>query len=91
MTHKHTAVGTALALIAISLPLAFDLSQAPIQTWDEARQAVNAFEMLRSGGHWLVTTYNHQPAARSLHRIRGAGTCPSCDQLTFTPEIHDCF
>jgi hypothetical protein len=34
MTHKHTAVGTALALIAISIPLAFDLSQAPIQTWD---------------------------------------------------------
>jgi 4-amino-4-deoxy-L-arabinose transferase-like glycosyltransferase len=61
MTHKYTAVGTALALVAISLPLAFDLSQAPIQTWDEARQAVNAFEMLRSGGHWLVTTYNHQP------------------------------
>jgi hypothetical protein len=29
MTHKYTAVGTALALVAISLPLAFDLSQAP--------------------------------------------------------------
>jgi hypothetical protein len=29
MTHKYTAVGTALALVAISLPLAFELSQAP--------------------------------------------------------------
>jgi hypothetical protein len=30
MTYKHTAVGTALALFAISLPLTFDLSQPPI-------------------------------------------------------------
>jgi 4-amino-4-deoxy-L-arabinose transferase-like glycosyltransferase len=61
MTKKKQVVWTVLALLAISFPLAFDLTQAPIQTWDEARQAVNAFEMLRSGGHWLVTTFGHQP------------------------------
>ena len=61
MAKKKQVFLSVLALLASSLPLAFDLSQAPIQTWDEARQAVNAFEMLRSGGHWLVTTFAHQP------------------------------
>lgn len=61
MTRNKQVALTALALLASCLPLAFDLSQAPIQTWDEARQAINAFEMLRSGGHWLVTTFGHQP------------------------------
>jgi len=61
MIRKRQVFLTGLALLAISFPLAFDLSQAPIQTWDEARQAVNALEMLRSGGHWLVTTFGHQP------------------------------
>jgi 4-amino-4-deoxy-L-arabinose transferase-like glycosyltransferase len=61
MTKNKQVALTVLALLASSLPLAFDLSQAPIQTWDEARQAVNAFEMLRAGGHWLVTTFGHQP------------------------------
>jgi len=61
MTKKKQAALTVLALLAISFPLAFDLAQAPIQTWDEARQAVNAFEMLRSGGRWLVTTFAQQP------------------------------
>lgn len=61
MTKKKQGALTGLALLAISLPLVFGLTQAPIQTWDEARQAVNAFEMLRSGGHWLVTTFGHQP------------------------------
>ncbi|MBJ6144640.1 glycosyltransferase family 39 protein [Hymenobacter sp. BT559] len=45
----------------LTLPLAFDLGQVPLQTDDEARQAVNALEMLRSNGQWLVTTFNHQP------------------------------
>ncbi|MGI4866187.1 MAG: ArnT family glycosyltransferase [Janthinobacterium lividum] len=61
MTEKKQIVFTILALLVIGFPLAFDLGQAPIQTWDEARQAVNALEMLRSGGQWLVTTFNHHP------------------------------
>lgn len=61
MTKKSEAFLTGLALLAIAGPLAFDLGRAPVQTWDEARQAVNALEMLRSGGQWLVTTFQHQP------------------------------
>jgi 4-amino-4-deoxy-L-arabinose transferase-like glycosyltransferase len=61
MTKKKQVVLTVLALLATCFPLAFDLGRAPLQTWDEARQAVNAFEMLHSGGHWLVTTFAHQP------------------------------
>jgi 4-amino-4-deoxy-L-arabinose transferase-like glycosyltransferase len=61
MTKKSEAFLTVLALLALAWPLAFDLGRAPIQSWDEARQAVNAFEMLSSGGQWLVTTFEHQP------------------------------
>jgi 4-amino-4-deoxy-L-arabinose transferase-like glycosyltransferase len=61
MTKKSEAFLTVLALLAIAWLLAFDLGRAPIQSWDEARQAVNALEMLRSGGQWLVTTFEHQP------------------------------
>jgi 4-amino-4-deoxy-L-arabinose transferase-like glycosyltransferase len=61
MTKKSEVLLTALALALLSLPLAFDLGQVPIQICDEARQAVNALEMLRSDGQWLITTFNHQP------------------------------
>ncbi|RZK46775.1 MAG: hypothetical protein EOO59_18770, partial [Hymenobacter sp.] len=61
MTKKKRAVLTSLALLASCFPLAFNLGQAPIQTWDEARQAVNAYELLHAGGQWLVTTFDHQP------------------------------
>jgi 4-amino-4-deoxy-L-arabinose transferase-like glycosyltransferase len=61
MLKKYEVVLTLAALVLISLPLAFDLGALPIQNWDEARQAVNAFEMLHSGGQWLITTFDHQP------------------------------
>ena len=61
MSKKKQAALTVLALLAIGFPLVFDLGRAPLQTWDEARQAVNAFEMLHSGGQWLVTTFAHRP------------------------------
>jgi len=61
MLNKKEVVLTALALLLIGSPLAFDLGALPIQSWDEARQAVNALEMLRSGGQWLITTFDHHP------------------------------
>ena len=61
MSKKKQVALTILALLAIGFPLVFDLGRAPLQTWDEARQAVNAFEMLHSGGQWLVTTFAHHP------------------------------
>jgi 4-amino-4-deoxy-L-arabinose transferase-like glycosyltransferase len=61
MTKKSEVLLTVLALALISFPLAFDLGQVPIQICDEARQAVNALEMSRSDGQWLITTFNHQP------------------------------
>lgn len=61
MAKKKQVALTMLALLATCFPLAFDLGRAPLQTWDEARQAVNAFEMLHAGGQWLVTTFAHHP------------------------------
>jgi len=61
MLKKYEGVLTALALLLIGAPLAFDLGALPIQNWDEARQAVNSLEMLRSGGQWLITTFDHHP------------------------------
>jgi 4-amino-4-deoxy-L-arabinose transferase-like glycosyltransferase len=61
MLKKYEAVLTILALLCIGSPLAFDLGALPIQNWDEARQAVNSLEMLRSGGQWLITTFDHRP------------------------------
>jgi len=61
MLKKYEIVLTILALLLIGSPLAFDLGALPIQSWDEARQAVNSLEMLRSGGQWLITTFDHQP------------------------------
>jgi 4-amino-4-deoxy-L-arabinose transferase-like glycosyltransferase len=61
MAKKKQVFLTGLALLASCFPLAFDLGHAPLQTWDEARQAVNAFEMRHAGGQWLVTTFAHRP------------------------------
>ena len=61
MLKKYETILTVLALLLIGSPLAFELGALPIQSWDEARQAVNSLEMLRSGGQWLITTFDHQP------------------------------
>jgi 4-amino-4-deoxy-L-arabinose transferase-like glycosyltransferase len=61
MAKKKQVFLTGLALLVIGFPLTFHLGRAPLQTWDEARQAVNAFEMLHSGGQWLVTTFAYRP------------------------------
>lgn len=61
MLKKYEVILTVLALLLIGSPLAYDLGALPIQSWDEARQAVNSLEMLRSGGQWLITTFDHHP------------------------------
>ncbi|SHJ35436.1 4-amino-4-deoxy-L-arabinose transferase [Hymenobacter daecheongensis DSM 21074] len=47
-------------LPAAGAGLLWRLGAAPLQVWDEARLAVNAAEMLRSG-NWLVAHYAGQP------------------------------
>lgn len=61
MAKKKRVLLTGLALLALCFPLAFDLGRAPVQVWDEARQAANAFELRHAGGQWLVTTFAHRP------------------------------
>jgi 4-amino-4-deoxy-L-arabinose transferase-like glycosyltransferase len=36
------------------------IEKLPLRQYDEARQAINAMEMLHSG-NWLVTSYDHEP------------------------------
>lgn len=49
------------AILAVAaIVILFRLSVAPVYWWDEARVAINAFEMMH-GGNPLVVTYNGQP------------------------------
>lgn len=50
----------AIALLIVAYGLALALSKYPLELWDEARQAVNAAEMNRSGLS-LVTTFGFRP------------------------------
>lgn len=52
-------IGLGLFLVLLIL-LAWGVGTPVLQHWDEARLAVNAAEMLRSG-NWLVTQYGGQP------------------------------
>lgn len=44
----------------IYMPLFGHLNTLPIRTWDEARVAVNAYEMFKSG-NYLIPTYQNEP------------------------------
>jgi 4-amino-4-deoxy-L-arabinose transferase-like glycosyltransferase len=44
----------------IYMPIFGNLNVLPIREWDEGRNAVNAFEMYKSG-NYLVTTFNYEP------------------------------
>lgn len=63
--HNPTSRGTwwlaVVALIAVSyFPLFMHLDVLPLRMWDEARQAVGAYEMLENG-KWLVNHYQGEP------------------------------
>ncbi|QYE34624.1 glycosyltransferase family 39 protein [Polymorphobacter sp. PAMC 29334] len=57
-------VATVVVLVAFAVAVAIfqllDLGWAPLQAWDESRLAVNAYEMMHSGRHF-VTTYGYRP------------------------------
>lgn len=50
-----------LLMVLVAFPLLFELGRTPVQLWDEARLAVSAVEMARSGSNWLITTFQGQP------------------------------
>ena len=43
----------------------------PVNSWDEARHAVNALEMVQSG-NWITVTYNHEPDFANIKFPLGA-------------------
>ncbi|HKP32259.1 MAG TPA: glycosyltransferase family 39 protein, partial [Chitinophagaceae bacterium] len=47
-------------LLVIALPLFINLGKLPIRIWDEARLAINAYEMKKSG-NLLVTSFEGSP------------------------------
>jgi 4-amino-4-deoxy-L-arabinose transferase-like glycosyltransferase len=49
-----------LLLPFLCIPIFGHLGEAPLDSWDEARLAVNAHDMLRTG-NWLVTTFEYSP------------------------------
>ncbi|MBN2174261.1 MAG: glycosyltransferase family 39 protein [Bacteroidales bacterium] len=53
-------VGYILLAGLIYLPIFGHLENLPIRIWDEARLAVNAYEMYKNG-NWVVTYFNGQP------------------------------
>jgi 4-amino-4-deoxy-L-arabinose transferase-like glycosyltransferase len=50
----------ALFVLTAIWPLFMHLDTMPLRMWDEARQAISAYEMLR-GGDWLVAHFYGQP------------------------------
>lgn len=63
--YNPTSKGTwALALLvlfaAAYFPLFMHLDKLPLRMWDEPRQAIGAYEMLRNG-NWLVNHYQGEP------------------------------
>lgn len=52
--------GLLLVILLAALPLAGHLNHMPIQSWDEARLALNALEMDQHGDY-IVTHFNGQP------------------------------
>lgn len=64
MTKKRRANGLyVVSLLLLSsvtvISLFYHLGEAGIQSWDEARHAVNAYEMFKNS-EWLVNTYRYE-------------------------------
>ncbi len=53
-------LGALLVILILIVPVFGHLSELPIQTWDESRLAVNAFEMYKNH-NWLVTHFMWEP------------------------------
>lgn len=56
----RTIYGLLLVILIITLPVFAHLDQLPIQFWDEARQAVGAYEMLQNK-NWLIPCFDNSP------------------------------
>lgn len=57
---NRTIFWLVLLLPILYFPIFGHLSDMPLDSWDEARLAVNAYEMHQSGD-WFVTSYDHKP------------------------------
>ena len=60
-----------LLIFVSSIILFPNINSNPIYSWDEARHAINALEMLRSGD-WITLTYNKVPDMANLKFPLGA-------------------
>ena len=49
-----------VSIVLLYFPLFLRLDSRPLREWDEARNAVNAYEMSKSG-QFLIKTYEGQP------------------------------
>ncbi|MEY2923563.1 MAG: hypothetical protein RLZZ337_103 [Bacteroidota bacterium] len=54
-----------LSFLALSVPIWLKVDYLPVRLWDEARNAVNAIEMLESGD-LIVRTFNNEPETYNL-------------------------
>jgi 4-amino-4-deoxy-L-arabinose transferase-like glycosyltransferase len=53
-------LGGVLVFVLVFFPLFTHLDSLPIRVWDEARNAINAYEMTKNG-QWFVTHYDGSP------------------------------
>lgn len=53
-------IALALAIGFAAFAAFFQLDSAGVNSWDEARHGINAYEMLKNG-NWIVNTYRYQP------------------------------
>ena len=57
--HKLRLIWIAIIFLLIAAPIFLHLDSKPLREWDEARNAINAFEMSQTG-NFLVRTYQYQ-------------------------------
>ncbi|MES2617643.1 MAG: glycosyltransferase family 39 protein [Bacteroidota bacterium] len=60
LNQYKTVLWVTVLTVVIAIPLFLRLDVKSLREWDEARNAINAYEMSVSG-NYLVKTYNYQP------------------------------
>ncbi len=69
--YKSRLFHIAILVVIASFILFPKIKGSPLNDWDEARHAINALEMLRSG-NWITLTYGHNPDFANIKFPLGA-------------------